>query len=106
MYLYRSELTEVSRSRDAWASHTTLQSSAIQHLLRENNHLKEEFQLPKHSHTDSVEKSVAEEEENKERREREEGGGVSIGRSKDILESTEKELFETKLQLKAKVQLL
>ena len=37
----RAELSEVVRSRDAWANHTTLQSSALQLLQREISHLKE-----------------------------------------------------------------
>ena len=68
-----------------WASHTTLQSTTIQQLQRENSELKEEVsQL----------------------REKEGGGreGERVILKKGVsLESVERELFETKVQLETKV---
>ena len=92
----------MSRSRDAWASHTTLQSSTIQRLQRENCHLKNELSRHSSGHKDCVEERGDRGGEG-ERRVRELGEDEGTGG--ECLERVEKELFDTKLQLKAKVHI-
>lgn len=102
--MYRCELSEVSRSRDAWANHTTLQNAAMQQLQKENHTLKELLSQRPCTHSDcnpDKEKRLSRGEEDRDIDEKE-----LEDRFRLTLESVENELFETKSQLKAKVYIL
>ena len=93
----RCELSEVRRSRDAWASHSTLQSTAVQQLQRENHHLKETLSHQHHKDHPGREEGQTRSGESDAERDQAKLGAY--------LESVEKELFETSSQLKAKVHI-
>lgn len=88
---------ELSSSRDAWASHTTLQTTAVQQLQRENTSLKEEL----------IQLRGKKRKENpaREKEQKRAGERVMISENTVSLERVERELFETNLQLEAKVLL-
>ena len=98
---HRRELTEVANSRDAWANHSTLQSTAVQQLQKDNAGLREELlQLRgKKKRRGNQEREMETWGEQKRDGER----VMSSAENQIPLERVEKELFETQLQLEAKV---
>ena len=94
---HRRELTEVANSRDAWANHSTLQSTAVQQLQKDNAGLREELlQLRGKKKRRGNQMETWDEQKR-------DGERVMSSENQIPLERVEKELFETQLELEAKV---
>jgi chromosome segregation ATPase len=95
----KRELTEVANSRDAWANHSTLQSTAVQQLQKENTGLREELLQLRGKKKRRGNQGREMETWNEQKRD---GERVLSSENQIPLERVEKELFETQLQLEAK----